>query len=354
VMTVMEGMAQRVFKAVLDVDIPLPLPRMSYSEAMERFGIDRPDTRFGMGLIDVTDVVRTTDFSVFRNAIDAGGVVKCLVAKNAERLTRKITDGLTEEIKGIGGGGLPITKVVSQGGGVEFQSGVAKFVKPVLGPLCDAVGAVPGDALFFASGTFDDVCKYLNYTRTRLAEILDVIPEGVWKPLWVVDFPLFVWDHEEQRWFSSHHPFTAPADEDVDKLESDPGNVRSKAYDMVLNGIEMGGGSIRIHNRDVQRRVFKVLGISEEEAHLKFEHFMEALRFGAPPHGGIAFGLDRWVMLLAGCDSLRDVIAFPKTARAVCPLTGAPSWVDDAQLAELGLEHTPAVKAKREAHQESP
>jgi len=347
VMEVVEGMVQRVFAEVLQVDVPLPLPRMSYDEAMNRFGIDRPDTRFGMELIDVTDVLRDTDFSVFRKAIDAGGLIKCLVAKGGESLTRKITDGLGEEIRGIGGGGLPLTKVVKGADGPEFSTGVAKFMQPFCGPLCELTEAEIGDAIIFMPGSFEEVCKYLHYTRTRLAEILQVIPQGVWKPLWVVDFPLFMWDDQEQRWFSSHHPFTAPADEELDRLESDPGRVRSKAYDMVLNGIEMGGGSIRIHNRQVQRRVFQVLGISEEEAHLKFEHLMEALRFGAPPHGGIAFGLDRWVMMLAGRDSLRDVIAFPKTTRAACPLTGAPSWVDDAQLAELGIEHTAAVQAKR-------
>ena len=336
VMEVMEGMVQRVFGDVLGVDVSLPLPRMSYAEAM----------------IDVTEVVRGTEFGLFRKALDAGGVVKCLVApQGAESLTRKITDGLGEEIRGIGGGGLPLAKVVQGPDGPEFSTGVAKFMQPLCKPLCGVTGAEIGDVILFMPGSFEEVCKYLHYARTRLAEIMKIIPPGVWKPLWIVDFPLFVWDDQERRWFSSHHPFTAPADEDLDKLESAPGGVRSKAYDMVLNGTEMGGGSIRIHDREVQGRVFKVLGISEEEARLKFEHLMEALRFGAPPHGGIAFGLDRWVMMLAGRDSLRDVIAFPKTTRAACLLTGAPAWVEDAQLAELGLEHTPAVRAKRDAEE---
>ena len=192
----------------------------------------------------------------------------------------------------------------------------------------------------------------MHHTRKKLAEILDLIPAGAWKPMWVTEFPLVMWDEDDQRWYSTHHPFTAPIDEHLDRIESDTGNLKSKAYDLVLNGTEMGGGSIRIHQLDVQRRVFNVLGISDQEAHAKFEHLMEALRFGAPPHGGIALGLDRWVMLLAGQQSLRDVVAFPKTQRAVCQLTGAPAEVADAQLAELGIDINPSVKAKLQAENE--
>ncbi len=346
VMTTVEGMVQRLFQDALGVHISLPLPRMSYAEAMDRYGIDRPDLRFGMELVDVTDIVRSTDFAVFRSAVESGGVVKCLVANGGETLTRKVTDGLAEEIKGIGGGGLPVTKIVQGAGGPEFSTGVAKFMQPFFAALCERTGAAVGDAIFFMPGSYDAVCKHLHYVRTRLAEIMKLIPDGVWNLLWVVDFPLVVWDAESKRWFSTHHPFTAPLDEDLDRIESDPGNVRSKAYDLVLNGLEMGGGSIRIHNRDVQQRVFKLLGISEDEAHEKFEHLMEALRFGAPPHGGLAFGLDRWAMMLGGGQSLRDVIAFPKTQRAVCPLTGAPAPVHDEQLRELGLDLPPAVRAR--------
>ncbi len=340
VMTMVEGCVRRIFKAALDIEITTPFPRMTEAEAMERFGIDRPDTRYGMELHDVTDIVRDCalcDFKVFTGAISEGGVVKCLVAPGGEKLTRRITDGLTDEIKGIGGGGLPIAKVVSGDDGPEFATVIAKFIQSLCGPLCEKIGAGPGDTIFFMPGKFADVCKHLNYLRTRLAEILDLIPKDRWDLLWVVDFPLFTWDEESNRWASIHHPFTAPNDEDLPRLQTDPRAVRSKAYDLVLNGTEMAGGSIRIHRRDIQQKVFSLLGISEEEAHAKFEFLLEALRYGAPPHGGIAFGFDRWAMLLTGQESLRDVVAFPKTQRAVCPLTGAPTSVSKAQLDELQL-----------------
>ena len=353
VMEMVEGCVVDIFAKGIGVDVARPFPRMTEAEAMNRFGIDRPDTRFGLELQDVSDIVKETDFRVFTEAVAGGGVVKCIVAPGGDKLTRKVTDGLTEEVKGIGAGGLPLTKVVSGAGGVEFATGVAKFVKPVLRPLCEKVGARPGDVIFFAAGKFADVCKYLHCARTRLADILELIPEGKWNLLWVVDFPLMVWDEQEGRYFSTHHPFTAPRDEDLPLLDTDPGRVRAKAYDLVLNGMEMAGGSIRIHRRDIQGKVFEKLGITEEEAKQKFEHLMEALRYGAPPHGGIAFGLDRWVMSLAGVPSIRDVIAFPKTQRAVCPLTGAPSAVDPAQLAELGIDLRPELKAKLEHKQEA-
>jgi len=248
---------------------------------------------------------------------------------------------LAEELKGIGAGGLPLVKVIQGDGGTEFSTGVAKFLKPVCAQLCGQVGAEPGDIIFLMPGTFADVCKYLSYLRARLAEILDVIPQDQWDLLWVVDFPLVEWNDEEQRWSSTHHPFTAPFDEDIPLLETDPGKVRAKAYDLVLNGTEMAGGSIRIHQQDIQQKVFGLLGIGPEEARRKFEFLLDALRFGAPPHGGIAFGFDRWVMELNKSESLRDVIAFPKTARAVCPLTDAPSPVSQAQLDELYLSLKP-------------
>ena len=341
VMAAVEGCVQRIFKEGLDLDVIPPFPRMSRQEATQRFGIDRPDTRFAMELQDVTDLVGETEFKVFREATGQGGVVKCLVAKDAKPLTRKILDGLTEELQGIEAAGLPYTKVTDGDTGIEFATGIAKFIKPICTKLCETVDATPGDVIFFAAGPFANVCKYLSYLRTRLASILEVIPKNRWDLLWVVDFPLLEWDEELQRWVSTHHPFTAPLDEDLALLESEPGKVRAKAYDLVLNGTEMAGGSIRIHQREVQQKVFSLLGISPEEAHEKFEFLMEALRFGAPPHGGIAFGFDRWAMMLAGADSLRDVIAFPKTQRAVCPLTDAPSPVSTAQLDELFLSLKP-------------
>ncbi len=337
VMSIVEGCVQRIFKDGLGIDVPVPFPRLSEREAMERFGIDRPDTRFGLELQDVTELVRETDFRVFREAIDAGGIVKCLVAKGADSLTRKILDGMTEEVKGIGGAGLPYVKVTEGDNGLALTTGVAKFVQPICAALCERVGAESGDVIFFMPGSFAEVSKYLHCVRTRLAEILDLIPDDRWDLLWVVDFPLVVWDEEEQRWFSTHHPFSAPNDEDLGLLETDPGKVRAKAYDLVLNGTEMAGGSIRIHQRDVQQKIFSLLGISPEEANEKFEFLLEGLRYGAPPHGGIAFGFDRWVMMLSKSESLREVVAFPKTQRAICPLTNAPGSVAKEQLDELSL-----------------
>ncbi len=344
VMSMVEGCVERIFKEGLGLDITTPFPRMSEAEATRRFGIDRPDLRFGMELQDVTETVTACDFRVFQGAIGTGGVVKCLVAKGGDQLTRKITDGLTEEIKGIGGAGLPIVKVIKGDNGLEFSTGIAKFIQPLCAKLCAEVGADVGDTIFFMPGTYADVSKYLHYTRTRLANILNLIPEDQWNLLWVVDFPLLVWDDEENRWTSTHHPFTAPRDEDIPMLETDPGKVLAKAYDLVLNGTEMAGGSIRIHQQSVQRKVFELLGIGPDEAKEKFEFLLDALRFGAPPHGGIAFGFDRWAMMLNKSDSLREVIAFPKTQRAVCPLTNAPGIVVKQQLDDLFIATKPLPK----------
>ncbi len=347
VMDSVEECVQRIYREVLDIDMPAPFKRISAREAMNRFGIDRPDTRFGLELQDVTDLMGEVDFRVFREAVESGGIVKCLVAKDAEGLTRKITDGLTEEVRGIGGAGLPLVKVIRGDSGIEFATGIAKFIQPICGRLCEQVGAEPGDMVFFMPGKFADVCKYLHHVRTRLAGLLKLIPLDQWNLLWVVDFPLFEWSEEDERWDSTHHPFTAPRDEDIPLLDTDPGKVRAKAYDLVLNGTEMAGGSIRIHQQSMQQKVFQLLGIGPEEARRKFEFLLDALRFGAPPHGGIAFGFDRWVMMLAGCESLREVIAFPKTQRAVCPLTNAPTTVAQAQLDELFLSlKVPAGKAR--------
>ncbi|MBU0718992.1 MAG: aspartate--tRNA ligase [Planctomycetes bacterium] len=345
VMTVVEGCVQRIFQDALGIDVTVPFPRMTEHEAMERFGTDRPDMRFGMELRDLTDLAREIEFPPFREAIAGGGVVKCLVAQGAaDKLTRKKIDGLTEEIQGIGGPGLPLVKVADGDDGVTFATGIAKFVTPLAKKLCATVGAVPGDIIFFMAGTRADVCKYLDYLRGQLGKMLDVIPDDKWNLLWVIDFPLLGWDDDEKRWTSTHHPFTAPLDEDLPLLDTDPGRVRDKAYDLVLNGVEMAGGSIRIHRQDIQQKVFRLLGISEEEAKLKFEFLLDALRFGAPPHGGIAFGFDRWAMMLTKSESLREVIAYPKTQRAVCPLTDAPSSVSAAQLDELHLAVKPPKK----------
>ncbi len=350
VMDTVDRCIQRIFRNILGIEIKLPLDRMTYEESMSRFGIDRPDRRFELELQDVTDALRETEFAPFRGAIDAGGVVKCMVVPGgADNLTRKITDGLADELRGIGAGGLPVTKVIGKDGGLEFGTGVAKHVQALCGALCAQTGAKAGDLIVFMPGTFAEVSKYLHYTRTRLGEILQLIPKNEWNLLWVIDFPIVEWNEDMKRWDSTHHPFTAPVEEDVPLLKTDPGKVRDQAYDLVLNGEEMAGGSIRIHRQEVQKMIFELLGISAEEAQAKFKHLLEALRFGAPPHGGIAFGFDRWAMLLAGKASLRDVIAFPKTQRAVCPLTNAPSEVAPGQLEELGIDLRPEVKAKLEA-----
>ena len=353
VMTVVEGCLAKLWKETLGYDIRLPLLRMPYAEAMARFGVDKPDTRFGLELKDVTAAlagITRDDFGVFADALAAGGVVKGICVKKAdgaEKLTRKITDGLTEEIKGMGGGGLPNTKVQGTPETPEFATGCGARIQRFCRAVCQALGAEPGDQIFFYPGRPGDAAKYLAAARLRLGSLLGLIPKNRFDALWVVDFPLFEWSEEDKRWNSSHHPFTMPLEEDIPLLATDPGKVRSQAYDLVINGEEMAGGSIRIHRSDVQSRVFELLGISSEEAHRKFEHLMSALRYGPPPHGGIAFGFDRWIMMLGGTSSIRDVIAFPKTQRAVCPLTDAPSEVAADQLRELGLDFTPEVKAKR-------
>ena len=338
VIGIVEGCLARLWKEVLGVDIPLPMPRMSYREAMDDYGTDAPDTRYEMRLANVSDVAGGMDFNVFRSALDSGGVVKCLVAKGGEKLTRKITDGLTEELRGMGAGGLALTKLTAgEDGGPKCATGIARFVQPIAADLCARTGAEVGDAVFFAAGPEDECNKYLSYVRGRLAQIMDIIPAGAWNFAWVLDFPLVLYDRDEQRHMSVHHPFTSPVDEDLGLLDTEPLAVRSKAYDIVLNGTELGGGSIRIHDGSIQQKVFGLLGISDDEARQKFEFLMEALRFGAPPHGGIALGIDRIVMMMLGLGSLRDVVAFPKTQRAVCPLTHAPGPVSDRQLEELGI-----------------
>ncbi len=340
-----EGAMAAVFKAVLNYEFPRPLPHMTYHEAMNRFGIDRPDTRFGLELQDISDIAAKAEFPVFRDALAAGGVVKCIVSPDPKnKLTRKEIDKLVEEIKGMKAGGLPYTKVVADGAGAKLETGIAKFLVPLTAELLAKTGAKVGDVIWFMPGSLADASKFLAFLRGRLASILGLIPANQWNLLWVTDFPMFVWDAEEKRWNSTHHPFTAPTDEDLPLLmggdQTKLGQVRSKAYDMVLNGIELGGGSIRIHQEKVQSRVFELLGISEEEAKVKFDFLLKALRYGPPPHGGLAFGLDRIVMLLTGATSLRDVIAFPKTQRGADPMSGAPGPVAEKQLAELFIKST--------------
>ncbi len=338
VMEVVEGCLRHLMKVVHDIDIPTPFPRLSYQQAMDDYGIDRPDTRYDLRIKDITALAQRTGFKVFTDAIAAGGVVRCIRVPGGAGMTRKQTDTLADELRGIGAGGLPLVKVAAGEGGAVLQTGVAKFFdQQAAAELLEITGAEPGDIIFFAADSYENVCKYLSWLRETVAQRRGLIPQDQWNFLWVTDFPMFHYEPEEDRYYAMHHPFTAPRDEHVPLLESDPRQCRAKAYDVVLNGIELGGGSIRIHRADVQEKVFKLLKLTPEEQRVKFGFLLEALKYGPPPHGGIALGLDRVVMLLCGLDNIRDTISFPKTQRAFCPLTEAPSPVAPEQLDELGI-----------------
>jgi aspartyl-tRNA synthetase len=344
VLAIMEGFARSIWKDILGVDLP-EFPLITYREAMDRYGIDRPDTRYDLELVDVSDLCAKTEFKVFTEALaKPRGVVKAIrVPGGAAKLTRKITDGYSKFVQDFGAGGVPVTKVA----GGTLEAGIAKFVEPIAAELIERLGAQDGDTILFGADTYAVATKALGELRQKVAKDMDLIPEGAWNFLWVVDFPMFEWDEETGRFYAMHHPFTAPADHELDRfMGMDPSDTEgiesivSDGYDMVCNGSEIGGGSIRIHQQEVQKKVFQLLGISDEEAKLKFSFLLDALSYGAPPHGGIAFGLDRLVMHLTGTDSIRDVIAFPKTMTGQDLMCEAPNVVDDEQLTELHVKST--------------
>jgi len=335
----MEGLVREVFRNVLGVELPDPFPRLTHAEALARYGVDKPDLRVALELTELTDLMKDTEFKVFRQAAQMpGGRVAAL--KVSAELTRKEIDDLTPFVAAYGAKGLAYIKVNADG----LQSPIVKFLaKDLLDRIVSRTHAKPGDLIFFGADKAKIVNDALGALRLKLGHDKGLAEKG-WRPLWVVDFPMFEWDEEGKRWSAMHHPFTAPKDGHEDLLASDPARALSKGYDMVLNGSEIGGGSVRIHRAEVQAKVFSALGISEDEARNKFGFLLDNLQYGAPPHGGIAFGLDRMVALMAGADSIRDVIAFPKTQRAQDLLVRAPSPVDEKQLRELGLRLREGVR----------
>jgi len=339
IMTLMESMIRGVFDQVLGVKLDDPFPRMTYQEAMQRFGSDRPDLRVPLELVDVADLMQGVEFKVFSGpARDPNGRVAALRLPAGGQLTRKEIDDYTGFVAIYGAKGLAYIKVNELARGREgLQSPILKFLPDeVIDAIMQRTGAEDGDLVFFGADKASVVNEALGALRVKLGEDRGLLV-GEWKPLWVVDFPMFEWDDDNGRWMSLHHPFTSPKEAHLDLLDSDPGACHSRAYDMVLNGTELGGGSMRIFRSEIQRRVFELLGISDEEAEDKFGFLLTALKYGCPPHGGLAFGLDRLVMLMSGAASIREVMAFPKTQTASCLLTSAPSAVSDAQLAELNI-----------------
>ena len=345
VIKVMEGLLARIWKEILNVEIKLPIPHISYDEAMTKYGSDRPDLRMGMQLHDITDLAHTTDFGVFKNA----PLVKCIVVPGGAKLTRAQTDALANWSKDYGAKGLAVTKVIA---GNTFDTGVAKFINPIAAQLVERVGAKEGDLLCFAADNYKVVHKVLGELRLKMFKDLQMTASTQYAFVWVVDFPNFEYDEADNRYVALHHPFTAPKDEDLDKLGSSDRkiveNIKAKAYDIVCNGSEIGGGSIRIHRIETQQKVFSLLGIDDASQKAKFGFLLDALQYGAPPHGGIALGLDRLVMILRDITNIRDVIAFPKTQSGADLMCGSPSPIDERQLREANIRiATPPPPAKQ-------
>ena len=348
IMEMMEEMIRQVFKKTLNIELANPFPRMPFAEAMDKYGSDKPDLRIPLQLVDVGDVMQSVEFKVFSGpANDPNGRVAALRLPRGGELTRKEIDDYTKFVSVYGAKGLAYIKVNDLSQGRDgLQSPIMKFLPDdAVDAILSRTGAENGDLIFFGADKAKVVNEALGALRVKLGEDRGLVDEG-WRPLWVVDFPMFEWDEKSKRWNSLHHPFTSPNEEDIDKLESSPGECGSRAYDMVLNGTEVGGGSMRIYRSEVQEKVFRALGISDEEAQSKFGFLLDALKYGCPPHGGLAFGLDRLVMLMMGADSIRDVMAFPKTQSAACLLTDAPAEVSFEQMRDVGIKLATSPKAE--------
>lgn len=328
-----EEMLIKVFKEVINVELENPFPRMKFEEAMNRYGSDKPDLRFGCEIHNISKIAEKTDFNVFRNTVTSSGIVAGICAPSESKFSRKIIDNLTEKVKQFGAKGLAFVKVSERG----FEGGIARFLKPVEKEIISEFNANKGDIIFFIADKENTALTALGSLRLELAQILNLIPENLFKPVWITNFPLLEWSEEEQRHVATHHPFTSYVPEEENLLDKEPEKVHARAYDIVINRAEIGGGSIRNNTTEKQMKVFKALGIGENKAKSEFGFLLDALRFGAPPHGGIALGFDRLVATLAGIDNIREVIAFPKTTSAASLMDGSPSEIDEEQLKELGL-----------------
>lgn len=345
ILDINERLIQKVFKEMMNVDVQIPFRRMTYAEGMERFGSDKPDLRFGMELKNISDVVAESEFVVFKNALDNGGSVRAINANGCGNFPRKQIDSLVEFVKTYRAKGLAWI-VVNEDGSIKSQ--ISKFfTDEKMAEIVAAMDGKPGDLILICADSDKVVFDSLGALRLEIARRLELTKADDFNFLWITEFPMLEWDEEEKRFVAVHHPFTAPMDEDLDLIETDPGKVRAKAYDMVLNGVELGGGSIRIHRNDIQKKMFSLLGFTDEEAQTRFGFLLDAFKYGVPPHGGLAFGFDRIIMLMTGATSIRDVMAFPKVKDASCPLTDAPNVVDLIQLDELGIE-IKAVEEEKE------